>query len=106
MESFIEPTIRTQMSGTSAVENMMKHVSVISVADPSIFLVQGIIERCWQYIVVDAYHAQTSLQQFQIVPILLVCKILLPLFLSFGCIIVYYSRNYSFLLECISWLCI
>lgn len=62
VESFVEPAIRAQMSGTTAVEGMMEHVGVISMSDPSVLLLQWIVERDRQYVVIDANHAQASLQ--------------------------------------------
>ena len=47
VECFIEPSIRAQMSGTSAMKNVMKYVRVISIIDPSILFLQRIVERRW-----------------------------------------------------------
>lgn len=51
---------------------MMKHVRVISITDPAVLLLHGIIKRRRQHVVVDANDAQATLQQFEIVTIALV----------------------------------
>ena len=72
MESFVEPAIRAQVPGPSAVESVMKHVRVISVANPSVLLLHGIVKCGRQHVVVDANDAETALQQLQIVTIALI----------------------------------
>jgi len=72
VESLVEPTIRAQVPGPSAVESVMKHVRVISVANPSVLLLHGIVKCGRQHVVVDANDAETALQQLQIVTIALV----------------------------------
>lgn len=57
VESFIEPTIRAQVPGPSAVKSVMKHVRVISIVHPSVLLLHGIVKRGWQHIVVDTNDA-------------------------------------------------
>lgn len=74
VESLVEPAIRAQVPGSSAVKSVMKHVRVISVGDPSVLLLHGIVKCGRQHVVVDANDAETALQQLQIVTIALVWK--------------------------------
>lgn len=74
MESFVEPAIRAQVPGPSAVESVMKHVRVISIANPSVLLLHRIVKCSRQHVVVDANDAETTLQQLQIVTIALIWK--------------------------------
>lgn len=69
VKSLIEPTIRTQVPGPSAVKSVMKHVRVISIADPSVLLLHGIVKRSRQHVIVDTNDAQATLQQLQIMTI-------------------------------------
>jgi len=62
VESLVEPAIRAQVPRSSAVKSVMKHVRVISVADPSIFLFHGIVKCGRQHVVVDANDAETAFQ--------------------------------------------
>lgn len=57
VEGLVEPTIRAQVPGPSAVKSVMKHVRVISIADPTVLLLHGIVKRGWQHVVVDANDA-------------------------------------------------
>lgn len=72
VNGLVEPTIRAQVSGAAAVKSVMKHVRVISIADPAVLLPHWIVKRRRQHVVVDAHDAQATLQQFEIVTIALV----------------------------------
>lgn len=74
MDSFVEPAIRAQVSGPTAVEGVMQHVGVIPIVDPSILLPNGIVERGRQHVVVDTDDAQATLQQLEIVAVALAWK--------------------------------
>lgn len=71
MDSFIEPAIRAQVSGATAMESVMQHVRVIPITDPSILLPDGIVKCRRQHVVIDADDAEATLQQLQIVPVAL-----------------------------------
>lgn len=69
LQGLVVPTVRGQVPGPSAMEGVMQHVRVISIADPSVLLPYGVVERGWQHVVVDTDDAQATLQQLQIVSI-------------------------------------